>query len=62
MSVRLDGGASELPRFVLLLTAPFLNRTPVIVLSSAISKSDRKQLESFSVARHIIKAADLANF
>jgi hypothetical protein len=34
----------------------------VIVLSSAISKSDREQLEPFNVARHIVKPADLDEF
>jgi CheY-like chemotaxis protein len=42
--------------------SPFLEKTPVIALSSAISTQDRKQMQPFNVARYLIKPSDLDEY
>jgi CheY-like chemotaxis protein len=38
------------------------SRTPVIVLSSAISQADRELMRGYKVARHLVKPVDLDAF
>ena len=41
---------------------PFLSDTPVIILSSMISATDRELIEKYNVARHMMKPVDLDAF